>query len=228
MKTRLHPVPSRRAGAAFTLVEIAICLAVIGFSMVAIIGVLPTGMRVQKDNREETLINQDAALLMDCIRSGNNVAGINLTNFFDQITVGGTNYNHAAGYPPGYSSALHVVGLLSTPMTGSITNPTVSWVRSFAGVRGDMGRGVRTNTFAYELTTEIAPAFSPVLPNWTSHPANKLWDIRLTFRWPLIYMAPGVANIAGNSRKTFRTQLTAELVTNASGLLYLEAQAFNP
>jgi hypothetical protein len=45
---------------AFTMVEIAISLAVIGFALVAIIGVLPRGLRVQRENREETIINQDA------------------------------------------------------------------------------------------------------------------------------------------------------------------------
>src|SRR5688572_11872570 len=45
---------SRRCCLAFTMVEIAICIAVIGFALVAIVGVLPIGMQVQKDNREET------------------------------------------------------------------------------------------------------------------------------------------------------------------------------
>ena len=39
----------------FTMVEIAICLAIIGIALVAIIGVLPIGINVQRDNREETL-----------------------------------------------------------------------------------------------------------------------------------------------------------------------------
>ncbi|HLZ53286.1 MAG TPA: prepilin-type N-terminal cleavage/methylation domain-containing protein, partial [Verrucomicrobiae bacterium] len=37
----------------FTMVEIAICLAIIGIALVAIIGVLPAGLNVQRDNREE-------------------------------------------------------------------------------------------------------------------------------------------------------------------------------
>ncbi|MGD0614189.1 MAG: type II secretion system protein, partial [Verrucomicrobiota bacterium] len=59
---------SRQSG--FTMIEIALCLAIIGFALVAIIGVLPTGLNVQKDNREETIINQDAAVWMDAIRHG--------------------------------------------------------------------------------------------------------------------------------------------------------------
>jgi type II secretory pathway pseudopilin PulG len=69
----------------FTMVEIALCLAIIGFALVAIIGVLPTGLGVQKDNREETIINQDAAVWLDAIRSG--AQGYNdLTNFVFAIT----------------------------------------------------------------------------------------------------------------------------------------------
>jgi prepilin-type N-terminal cleavage/methylation domain-containing protein len=69
----------------FTMVEIAIALAVIGFALVAIIGVLPSGLEVQKDNREETIINQDATYFMDAIRSGARGAD-DLTNYVFAIT----------------------------------------------------------------------------------------------------------------------------------------------
>jgi len=36
----------------FTIIELAICLGIIAFALVAIIGVLPIGINVQKDNRE--------------------------------------------------------------------------------------------------------------------------------------------------------------------------------
>jgi prepilin-type N-terminal cleavage/methylation domain-containing protein len=74
---------SSRAG--FTMIEIALCLAIIGFALVAIIGVLPSGMDVQKRNREETIINQDAQVLADAIRSG--AKGYDdLTNYVISIT----------------------------------------------------------------------------------------------------------------------------------------------
>src|SRR5882672_6553839 len=79
-----------RSMAAFTMVEIALSLAVIGFALVAIIGVLPAGMSVQRDNREETLINFDAAFLIDSIRSGaSNTIGLgqnDLTNYVLAVT----------------------------------------------------------------------------------------------------------------------------------------------
>ena len=55
---------------AFTLVEIALALAIIGFALVAIIGVLPTGLNVQRENREETIIVHEANYFMDAIRNG--------------------------------------------------------------------------------------------------------------------------------------------------------------
>jgi type II secretory pathway pseudopilin PulG len=69
----------------FTMVEIALCLAIIGFALVAIIGVLPTGLNVQKENREETIIDQDVMVWMNAIRNGSQ--GIDdLTNYVISIT----------------------------------------------------------------------------------------------------------------------------------------------
>ena len=76
---------SRVTCRAFTLVEIAICLAIIGVALVAIIGVLPLGMRTQRDNREETIINQDATVFIEAIRNG--ARGLDdLTNYVYLIT----------------------------------------------------------------------------------------------------------------------------------------------
>src|SRR5271169_5569951 len=74
----------------FTMIEIAISLAIIGIALVGIIGVLPLGMNVQRDNREETIINQDATVLLEAIRSG--ARGLNdLTNYVYAITNNWTN-----------------------------------------------------------------------------------------------------------------------------------------
>src|SRR5688572_14992833 len=62
--------PLQPEAAAFTLIEIAICLGVIAFALVAIIGILPAGLQVQRDNREDTIINQEGTYLLDAIKSG--------------------------------------------------------------------------------------------------------------------------------------------------------------
>jgi len=83
---------SRPGQSAFTLVEIALSLAIIGFALVAIIGVLPTGLNVQRDNREETIIVHDANYFMDAIRNG--ARGLDsLTNSVISITNYWTTYD---------------------------------------------------------------------------------------------------------------------------------------
>src|SRR6266404_3786480 len=84
---------------AFTMVEIAISLAVIGFALVAIIGILPSGMQVQKENRHETIIVQDESMFMDAIRGG--AQGLDdLTNYVDAITNWATPFK-PSGVPSG-------------------------------------------------------------------------------------------------------------------------------
>lgn len=139
----------------FTMIEIALCLAIIGFALVAIIGVLPIGMNVQKDNREETIVNQDATMLMDAISTG--ARGFNdLTNYvymisnswalynsdgtyksdganvytYNTATIGGIPYPYMA-----LTNGANIIGLLSTPEFTDqnglpINNP--SGVESFA------------------------------------------------------------------------------------------------
>ncbi|HEX5218773.1 MAG TPA: type II secretion system protein [Verrucomicrobiae bacterium] len=81
-----------RARSAFTLVEIALSVAIIGFALVAIIGVLPAGLNVQKENREETIIVHDANYFLDAIRSG--ARGLDdLTNYVESITVVQTRFD---------------------------------------------------------------------------------------------------------------------------------------
>jgi type II secretory pathway pseudopilin PulG len=123
---------------AFTMVEIAISLAIIAFALVAIIGVLPLGLDVQKENRQETIINQDAGYWMDAIRNGarglddltNYVMGI--TNYWTLIDTNPTPWDTRPGidrYDPASSqitsipgppwfpltNGYRIVGLLSTP-----------------------------------------------------------------------------------------------------------------
>jgi type II secretory pathway pseudopilin PulG len=120
----------------FTMVEIAISLAIIGLALVAILGVLPLGINVQRDNREETLIDQDATVFIANIGQG--ARGLDdLTNYVYEITnswtlynpdgstnkSGGndytyTNFSIALSYPPigsRLTNGANIIGLLSTP-----------------------------------------------------------------------------------------------------------------
>src|SRR5205809_5047379 len=76
----------RPTRAGFTMVEIALSIAVVAFALVAILGVLPTGMTVQKDNRDDNVINQEGRYWLEAIRSG--ARGIeDLTNYVESITI---------------------------------------------------------------------------------------------------------------------------------------------
>ena len=124
---------------AFTMIEIAICLAVIGFALAAIIGILPLGLSVQRENREETVINQDGNVFVNAFRNGE--LGLDdLTNYVTAITntwalyrdqnppvrIGGVHVNGytytnstsggslLSGYFP-LTNGFGIVGLLSTP-----------------------------------------------------------------------------------------------------------------
>jgi type II secretory pathway pseudopilin PulG len=215
----LRPFIPFRPGArvaAFTMVEIALCLAIVGFALVAIIGVLPAGLNVQKENREDTIINQDATLFLNAIRSGDQGYD-ELTNYVERITVRRTfyeapNYNTAALLPPivatpvsrGNSTMVftnggEIIGLLSTPRyqgtaNGFISNYVVAYVRAFSGNAAEkVGRDnpVRELSFSYRLISEVTP------PNFTDYAlqstndlgatfTRNLHDIRLVFGWPLI------------------------------------------
>jgi type II secretory pathway pseudopilin PulG len=139
------------------MVEIAISLAIIGIALVAIIGVLPLGMNVQRDNREATVINQDASVFLEAIRNGS--LGLNdLTNYVFDITnswtlyktdgtvqgtgVYGYTYNNVfiSSPAPPYSSAAitngaNIVGLLSTPeFIAKISNPPFTVYPAVSGL----------------------------------------------------------------------------------------------
>ena len=145
------------------MVEIAICLAIIGIALVAIIGILPLGIDVQKDNREETIINQDATVLIEAIRNGARGAD-DLTNYVYAIVNTGSNpagYTNALAGVMGFSTSWYpsinwyptlingtnIIGLLSTPeymdgvnglpvpyfANGDTSNHIVAYVRSISG-----------------------------------------------------------------------------------------------
>ncbi len=165
---RIPALSARRGGpasvrhlAAFTLIEIAISLAIIGFALVAIIGILPSGMNVQKDNRQETIINQDETVFLNAIRNGER--GLDdLTNYVMAITNYMTFYNfrglRGASTTLGYTylsssttpqfrltNGARIIGLLSTPKMvptyqgqppvyqGFFSNHVVAFVRSISG-----------------------------------------------------------------------------------------------
>jgi type II secretory pathway pseudopilin PulG len=173
LKTRLV----KRAVAAFTMVEIAISLGVIAIALVAILGVLPTGVRVQRDNREDTILNQEGVFWLEAIRSGSR--GLDyLTNFVDTITISNvtvlqaTTYYNPAGFVPAGAPSPNlrpalingqiIVELLTYPkytMEGRYTNRVTARVRAITGSAAEKGKSAtaREFAFAYQVVSEVVP-----------------------------------------------------------------------
>lgn len=103
--------------------EIAICLAIIGFALVAIIGVLPYGMNTQRDNREETVISQDATTFLEAIRNGALGADY-LTNYVFAIVNTWTPYD-SSGQPGTPGTSIYTISnaIVNGPYPGApLTN----------------------------------------------------------------------------------------------------------
>jgi type II secretory pathway pseudopilin PulG len=176
------------------LIEIALCLAIIGFALVAIIAVLPRGLDVQKRNRQETIIGQDAEMWMNAIRNGaqgyddltNYV--LSITNYWTIFNFGNTNpvstnwdwYTANNSSFSGFSlvSGSNIIGILSTPKilipppfgrNGSFqSNYFVVYSRAFSGA--EVEKAPETNAtvlgdaFTYRMIVENFP-YVPVDTN---------------------------------------------------------------
>jgi hypothetical protein len=261
------------------MVEIALSLAIIGFALVAIIGVLPAGMSVQKDNREQTVINLDAAFLMDVLRSGS-LGQDDLTNYVISITqttslykgnpllLGATTVNtftlngtviNGAASGPCLTNGFNIVGLLSTPkyffFTNSAgpqlqSNSVTAVLRAINAPAVDQGVSQASKDFAfqYQVTIEIVPSAEYPLPatngawlNFTvpavsNVPGNlsfgeilaqnlqaNLYDIRLTFRWPVL----GNGQL-GAGKQVFRSSVAGSYLAQTPPLLFGESYVLPP
>jgi type II secretory pathway pseudopilin PulG len=248
----IHPAKKNRALAAFTLIEIAICLAIIGFALVVIIGVLPTGMDTQRDLREQTIINQDATVLLEAIRSGARGAD-DLTNYVYAIANLGNNsiylnpslasqmnFSAAISFPGVTQSPLqltngaNIIGLLSTPeFVDTNGNPTSQFYNYSASnhiiacVRSISGSAAEKPPQDNGLMVGDAFGYRVYCVNAVnpSPPlANYLHELRLTFLWPQL---PN-GNV-GNYHQTFRVSVAGQLSyqpTNGLNLYFYQPQSF--
>ena len=228
-----------RSETAFTLVEIAISLAVIAFALVAIIGVLPLGLSVQRENREETIINQDAAFFAGAIRNGS--YGLDdLTNYVFAITNYVTEYDQntnqfkrpitrdhtflASTSNPRLrlTNGYNIIGLMSTPKyiptpngrEHFFSNHVVAFVRALSGLAVEKSPQNNTNVqqdaFAYRLICENLPVpVSDPGSPYSRQLTYNLHELRLTFRWPL-----QLNGNAGSGRLTFRTEVSGSLTND--------------
>lgn len=215
MRITLHQAGSERA---FTMIEIAIALGVIGFALVAIIGILPQGMNVQKDNREDTVISQDAPYFMNAIRAGEmRTNNSYLTNYVEAIIVTnivGTTTNVFVHTNPQFtnggdlilSNDMNIVGLLSLPQTdyrslpvygtttpsliqgANVTNQVTAIVLAMSGSAIQQNHANSAMAFRYQMNVEIDP--------WNFNNGNNLLNTGYNPITNLYDLPPNAAMVA--------------------------------
>ena len=223
--------PKRQGGnrqdSGFTMIEVALSLAIVAFALVAIMGVMPAGLNVQRENREETIISQDAEYLMEAIRMG--VLATNLDVLRSNITLleatgvhnGATNMpvylwtNGASVYPPSIGQILiHLNRPLASTITLNnilLTNHVRLRFRGFSGNMASVASSTNLdNSFQYEVVPRIERIdIDPSIGSQTSRSfiTNNQYSLTLQFRWPVL-----PSGNLGLGSKSFHTQLKGAIV----------------
>ena len=199
------PHSALRTSPGFTMIEIAISLGIIAFALVAVIGILPFGMGVQRENREETIINQDTSMLLDAIRNGdqglddlaNYVLGITNTQTWYPATGRPTapivyKYTKFNSWTFSINPGAVIVGLLSTPkyvpvyqsskqgqlpmFMGFYSNHVVATIRSMSGTASDKPPQNNPSVADMAFTYRVICEVVPYgTGNWQA-PYNFAWD----------------------------------------------------
>lgn len=197
------------------MVEIALSIAVVAFALVAILGVLPSGMTVQKDNRDDNVINQEGRYWVEAIRTG--AIGLeDITNYVESVTV--TNitlpkktvvFDNTASTP---LRSVDIIALLSTPKyvnAGKETNRVSARVKALTGPAAEKGPLTNEFSFRYEMQVELTPIYPAIFStNELAEAAaltRNLHELRLIMRWPVVQRGNGW--FVGNNRKTFRARV---------------------
>ncbi len=211
---------SRTAG--FTMIEIAISIAIVGFALVAVIGVLPAGMNTQRDNREETMVNQDAQYLIEALTHGIKQNGY-LSNVVSRIEWRDTNGTAFLAFGKPFFNE-QVIGLLSVrhgfKTNGSEVVSAHAVMRSMNGSATLGWSPTDTNSLDlalwYSVDVLIQPSVTavpslsdPVLGNrMRNNLRANLHEMKVTFRWP----SNPDGTIVGNNRLVFRSNIAGEIV----------------
>jgi hypothetical protein len=180
------------------MVEIALCLGIIAIALVAIIGVLPTGLQVQRNNREDTILAHDGQYFLEAIRSGA-LGSAELTNYVLAVVYSNSLGNVGVhtllpGSPPGLAAmdkyvddltnSQAIINWLSTPRYFKddqgrvVTNYVRALVRSVTSTAEEQSNQWRSREvneplpygFVYLLSSEVVPLniLPPALTNWTA------------------------------------------------------------
>ena len=205
----------------FTMVEIAIALGVIGFALVAIIGILPAGLEVQRDNRSETIINQDGTFWLEAIRNG--ALGLdNLSNNVEEIrTPEGDFILGSRGLVPGnpgeFTYGSNIIGLLTSALDKG-TNRIEAVITAISGSASEKetDKGQRDLSFKYLLGVRIESSTNSTLSfaqitSQIFEPLETSYEVRLTLSYPYIETR---TNQPPSRRQTYRAVVSRSVITN--------------
>ncbi|HEY0549954.1 MAG TPA: hypothetical protein VGF13_10155 [Verrucomicrobiae bacterium] len=168
------------------MAEIAIALGVIAFALIAIIGILPAGLQVQKDNREETIINQDARVLLEAIKSGGRDVTSDLGSFV-VIT------NDANDVP------VPVNGIPTSVLIQLLSDPINHHTIVFSAISGGVASRGSDLGFRYQVLNHVMDPLERVnafggtnlfggvgeFGGGGLRLTNQIHDVRLRFAWPV-------------------------------------------
>lgn len=242
MKTKFFSKSGSRSG--FTLLEIAVSLAVIGFAIVAVIGVLPTGLNIQRDTRERTVVMQDAKFFIEAIRQGGKGTNDLLSNV-ERLWVA---YDKGPDNPPQIDELVRgkhftrdsqIIEYLTLPRFGNFADHlyTVALVRSLSGPASEKGAnsGDDRIAFSYFVRTEVVPITS--VPNQTftststldqrevalrktqlNYFRRSLQEVKLTMMWPPLPAAYRHDWVPKN-QVSFRTFFSGSMTNNQQRVL---------
>ena len=221
----LRVQPNRRT--AFTMIEIAMALAIIGFALVAIIGVLPQGVEVQKNNRRETIINQDASFYIDALRGGKQRLD-DLTNYIATITnhwvyfsTNGTVLNQGNDAYTNISTAALALG----DPRFKVTNPYYTPITDYRLTNGLRILGIMSTpryqqfndgSFVSNNVVVYARALSGAANEKAPQTNDLLREIAFSYRFA-VQIAPHTSEATNWNNGSFDAQFNSMFGTNATG-----------
>ncbi len=216
MKTLPSNISTRRREQAFTMVEIALALAVIAFALVAIIGILPTGLNIAQLSREESIVNRDGAYLLEALRNGAQ-GMVDLSDY----------YLNRDGTPSSLSSE-GIISQISAPGTH------IAVFRAINGSAANRSAVDADLALRYEVTVEVQPvtanSISPDVLATQPQIANNLYDVRMVIRWPLVpdnsTIPPRLKPSDRANRRVFRTLITGTQITNINNRTFFDQNQF--
>jgi hypothetical protein len=218
------------------MVESALSLAVVAFALVAIMSVLPKGVTVQKENREDTLSNQEGHYWLEAIRTGGR--GLHDITIYVELIQVITNYDGRVEFMPADTAKLPsgttvnlkgdfytnlvlkplsptdvmaLLSILKTDLRSTTTNNIIAQVKAITGPAADQGALTNEFSFRYQLHTEITP-YTSFLLNFANTPlGTNLLNNPPLYDVRLVLRWPvtqrGSKWAVGNNKKTFRAKV---------------------